>query len=168
MKALNRRSVADRLDAFTDKSGDCWVWTGGRVAQGYGRLRVNGKDLAAHRMAWVRASGPIPAGLLVCHRCDNRKCVRPDHLFLGTVADNNRDKKIKGGLRGYRIKLRPDDVREIRAINPRTRAEIQRTAKQFSVSELTIHRVVQRVIWSEPEFEPEAQAAPVDERKEAA
>ena len=73
----------------------CWVWTAGK-AEGYGVLRVNGKNMGAHRFSWEIHYGPIPQGLWVLHRCDNRSCPRPDHLFVGTCADNEADKKAKG------------------------------------------------------------------------
>jgi hypothetical protein len=69
----------------------CWLWEG-YVRSGYGRLR--GKSV--HRLAWEEVNGPIPAGLSICHRCDVRLCCNPEHLFLGTNADNNRDMSAKG------------------------------------------------------------------------
>jgi hypothetical protein len=64
--------------------------------KGYGELMMRGKEVRAHRAAWSFENGPIPPGMHVLHRCDNPKCVRPDHLFLGTNADNMADKTRKG------------------------------------------------------------------------
>lgn len=89
----------------------CFEWQGARMAiingrQGYGRLRVDGVERYAHRYAWESVNGPIPEGMFVCHACDNPPCINPAHLFLGTQADNNRDRIAKGrpgvGTPGWR------------------------------------------------------------------
>lgn len=89
---------------------ECWTWSGGHSRDGYGVLRIvssvegTNRDQRAHRVAWTMANGPIPDGLLVCHRCDNRGCVRADHLFLGTDLDNAIDRDSKGRqARGTKI-----------------------------------------------------------------
>lgn len=76
---------------------DCWEWIGARIPEGYGQLSVDGRVVGAHRLAWELAHGAsIPPRLLVRHRCDNPKCVRPSHLALGTVRDNARDSVERG------------------------------------------------------------------------
>jgi len=82
---------------------ECWEWTGFKRDTGYGHINIDGFMMRAHRFSWTINYGPIPEGLLVCHKCDNPGCVRPDHLFLGTIQDNMTDKKIK--KRGWKKRL---------------------------------------------------------------
>lgn len=84
------------LDHRTKKTDACWEWIGCTTSYGYGHVTNAGKRYAAHRLAYELHRGPIPDGILVCHTCDNRKCVRPDHLFLGTHKDNASDSVAKG------------------------------------------------------------------------
>ena len=92
-----------------DGESGCHVWTGARNVWGYGRVHWGGKMYSAHRVAWKFAHGAIPDGKFVLHRCDNRGCVNPDHLFLGTAKDNARDMVAKG--RGARPRRRRDGHR---------------------------------------------------------
>lgn len=82
----------------------CWEWQGYRGPSGYGVVRLpgRGKVVRAHRAAWVQANGPIPDGLVVCHRCDNRACCNPEHLFVDTQEANMADMVTKGRVRGER------------------------------------------------------------------
>lgn len=74
----------------------CIEWSGSRFASGYGRFKSHGQTIRAHRWAWEKFFGLIPAGLMVCHRCDNPPCINPLHLFLGTCKDNLADMSRKG------------------------------------------------------------------------
>ncbi len=92
-------SLEERYWAKVEKTNDgCWGWVSGTDAFGYGRLIAPGgrKNLKAHRVSWELHNGPIPGGMCVLHRCDNPPCSNPDHLFLGTKADNVADMNAKG------------------------------------------------------------------------
>jgi hypothetical protein len=116
--------ILDRFAVAVPESG-CWLWVGSlNSSDGYGKVEYGGraprrKKELAHRFVYKLAFGPIPPGMVVCHKCDVTCCVNPNHLFVGTVGDNNRDRNRKGrtarGNRNGRAKLTPDLVRQIRA-----------------------------------------------------
>lgn len=85
--------------------GGCWEWTAAVASHGYGSLSVEQRHTSPHRHAWFLTNGPIPAGMFVCHQCDNRRCCNPSHLFLGTSTDNNRDRAEKRALKAAAIAI---------------------------------------------------------------
>lgn len=117
-----RVPLAERFWAKVRKTDGCWWWTGATVASGYGSVGVRSYvTRPAHVVAYELATGqviPRGGGLYVCHHCDNRLCVRPGHLFLGTHTDNQRDMVAKGrhqhGERHAQARLTADDVQGIR------------------------------------------------------
>lgn len=102
-----RRSIEERFWPKVNKTETCWLWTGATDEKGYGKLnrgeqafgQAGGPIAMAHRVAWELTYGPIPDGLNALHKCDTPPCVRPDHLFLGTLAENNDDMWTKGRAR---------------------------------------------------------------------
>jgi hypothetical protein len=98
LPAHQLRELENRISARVSipQRGGCHEWQGALTYNGYGRIGVNGKVQRAHRVAYELAHGPIPEGIVVCHRCDNPRCCNPDHLFLGTTQENVDDKVQKG------------------------------------------------------------------------
>lgn len=100
----------------------CWEWTGCRLPDGYGRASAGYKQTGlAHRVAWTLFVGPIPEGMYVCHKCDNRSCVKPSHLFLGTQLDNMRDAVAKGRMARNKQPQRPANSKQARHRQERRR-----------------------------------------------
>jgi hypothetical protein len=153
-----------QLDRFWQKvdrlsDGECWNWIASRDRHGYGWVGVCGYRWA-HRVSWFIANGEIPDGLCVLHHCDNPSCVNPSHLFLGTRADNARDRASKGrsnpraaaryGEEHHNFKLTHNDVCIIRRM-VRDEGESQSVvAREFGVTPATVWGIVHgRRRWSE-------------------
>jgi hypothetical protein len=116
----------------------CWEWTGFRGRTGYGRVRFNGRTQSAHRVSYELTWGPIPVGLSVLHSCDNRACVRPDHLSLGTQGDNMRDMFAKGRrtwneTRTNSRKMPAEQVRALRYAYRQGGRTVVQLAKDFGL-----------------------------------
>lgn len=124
------------------KTDSCWIWIGSMLNSGYGRIQILKKFWLAHRVSFTLNIGPIPDGLCVLHDCpggDNRACVNPDHLWLGTVADNNRDRNLKNPLINvWSRKLSKADVEQIRA-SEQTQAVL---AGMYGVAAFTISQII--------------------------
>lgn len=149
--------MAVRLKARSelDSVSGCWVWTGSQTADGYAQIWVAGKNCRANRVAYETFIGPTN-GLHVCHHCDNPLCVRPEHLFLGTDADNVKDKCDKGRARGGSMPgethpqhvLSRKQVMEIRS-TPIVRGTVTSLSQKFGVDKATISRILRGKTWKE-------------------
>ena len=153
------KPLADRFWPKVRKSDGCWEWTAAITNKGYGMLGgpggAAGRKLTAHRISWELHCGPVPQGLCVLHRCDNRRCVRPEHLFLGTFQDNTADMFAKGrngpggplGERASSAKLTADAVVAIRAAAAAgvSQRELGRT---HGVARQSIRAIVRRESWA--------------------
>jgi hypothetical protein len=85
------RTIKERFFEKVYKTSDCWIWTGALTKSGYGHMVVNGKVIDSHRISYELFHGKIPDGMLIMHSCDNKKCVNPDHLKIGTYSENMKD-----------------------------------------------------------------------------
>lgn len=147
-------AFVDRFWAKVDTAGDCWEWRAHRKIAGYGQFTVRkGYFVSAHTVSYALANGPIPAGMVICHRCDNPPCVRPTHLFVGSAADNANDMVAKGRqglrLRGEEhlsARLTEEKVRQIRAI-PGYQGVLKDLAAEHGVSVKTISNIRKRKTW---------------------
>lgn len=140
--------LADRFWAKVDTSGDCWIWTAS-VRNGYGQFGTPEGIQPAHRVAWTLANGDIPDGLIVCHRCDNPPCVRPDHLFLGTQLDNVRD-MIDKGRAAFRERHPNARLTASQAAAIRTDTRKQKAiADDYGISQTHVSHIKRGLVWSD-------------------
>lgn len=150
-----RRNVVERFwEKVSKRSEDeCWEWKASKNT-GYGQINTPHGIQLANRFSYELAYGPIPKGMYVCHHCDNRACVNPKHLFLGTPRDNTQDMLSKGrhiyitkhGAQNGNSKLTDEQVIQIRE-QARSGEKIRDLARKFNVSETTVSHIVNRKKW---------------------
>lgn len=126
--------------SIPEPNSGCWLWTGAVYRHGYGVLHWDGKQTAAHRLAWTHVHGPIPSGMVVMHKCDTPGCVNPSHLRVGSQKENLNDARAKGRMKASpaQRKLSLADVMAIRA----SRAlGVRATARAFGISPKHVREV---------------------------
>lgn len=139
------------MDRFMDKvevpvdSAACWKWIGATRGNGYGTIKVDGKLIDAHRASYILFHGPIEPGKLVLHQCDNRNCINPQHLKLGTYKDNQMDAIARGRAKPFRatrsVPLTDDEIAGIRDEYSRGVSEIQ-LSRKYSVPPTSLKKLL--------------------------
>ncbi len=141
------------LSGFEKNNNDCWVWLGAKQPTGYGLLWVSNtkKYEKTHRLSYKFFHGKIPDGICVCHKCDNPSCINPEHLFLGTHADNASDKISKGrqkiGSQHGRAILKENQILKIRETYKGEYGQLSELAKKYHVTPQSISAIVNRKNW---------------------
>ena len=151
MSGIVSKPIRERFEAkyIPEPMSGCWIWTDNLNYYGYGQIKVGSlrdhsrTNWTAHRLAWVLYRGPIPPTLLVCHHCDNRACVNPYHLFIGTVKDNMVDHVLKERPHGSK-KL---TIAQVKAILTSVESN-NKIAKQYGLSKGYVWRIKKRKKWA--------------------
>lgn len=150
---MQPRPLTDRFWNKVQRTTGCWLWRGTITPGGYGTIHREGRGssrVQAHIVSWELHKGAVPAGRFVLHRCDERRCVNPEHLFLGTHEDNMRDMVEKGRqARGSRVnasRLNEEQVRAIRAAHT-TGTTAASLARTYGVTPHAVALIVHGVVW---------------------
>lgn len=151
---IAKKPIHERFWKRVKKTDGCWLWTGHVGKHGYGQITINESSCTVHRVSWRLHFGFIPEGMCVCHHCDTRLCIKPDHLFLGTVQDNiadmvkkGRSKIVKTSNRRVQYKLNEQDVNKIRDLLKEGNLYQREIAKMFGVTQTNIGLIKRGKTW---------------------
>jgi len=152
---ISTETLEQRFWQKVDKRSDdeCWEWTASTNIHGYGQLWIRNTFIVASRASWIVHFSYIPDGLCVCHRCDNRKCVNPNHLFLGTHQDNSNDMKKKGrslnqkGENNHATKLTDNDILNVRKMWVSGKHRQKEIMGIFNLSRVSLWRIISYRTW---------------------
>lgn len=148
---INPETLEERFLKYVKKTDACWLWTGNKSHNGYGQIEINGKCCRAHRVSYQLYRGETPNNLQVCHSCDIKSCVNPEHLFLGTAKENIKDKVTKNRqAKGNNVagsKLNSQQVLEIRNKYIPFQYTTSMLAEEYGISRATVHRIAMKKIW---------------------
>lgn len=173
---MPRKNTPEDFWQRVDKSGDCWLWTGAISNGTYGKTNFAGKQYGAHQLAWILTNGEIPQGLFVCHKCDNPRCVNPDHLWLDTPKNNTHDmirkarksnvrpapqrgdnhwsrkhpEWVRRGVKHHKAKLTEEQVKLVRSKVAQGQTMLS-VARDFNVHVSLVSLIVKRKIWTHVE-----------------
>lgn len=147
------KTFAEAFWPRVNKTDGCWLWVGGSDSSGYGKFSAS---MRAHQASYAEFVGPLERGKFVCHKCDIPRCVNPDHLFLGTAGDNNRDRNRKGrtskasrnvGSGHGMAKLSEPDVAKIRFFR-KAGLKLKIVSRIFGISEANVSLIARRKAWA--------------------
>lgn len=140
------RSIRNFWDKV-EKTNHCWLWIGSINLDGYGNFWSENRSEKAHRFSYLIHFGEIPKGKSVLHKCDNPRCVNPDHIYIGTQSDNMKDRSARGridlkGIKNPNCKLSTEQVLEIRHLRNKEKWTQSRIAKKFSIAQSHVSKLV--------------------------
>lgn len=154
IEEIKQALLDDILQRFwkkIEKSEGCWKWKACIHSNGYGGFTILRKEMPPHRLSWILHKGSIPKDHWVLHKCDNRTCSNPEHLFLGDVRDNVSDSIAKGrhtkGIVQGLHKVTEEQVKEIRKKYMPYSYSMYTLAKEYGISVSEIHTIVHRKTW---------------------